>query len=264
MFDSLISKRHIVIAFIVSVATFLLLFLRRSDLILNPQVWSEDGFYIIPQFLEEGWLTLLVPVQGYLVTTSRLISNVVLTMSPENYPLFSTALSWFFIASVMCLIALSPTMLRGKAAVALSCLLIPTDPETFGTPLYSFWWAGLVLAILPLWERSPKFIITRLLLLIICGLSSPLISLITPLMAIRAWFFKERSDFILFFVALVCLMVQMAYIFGAGNGGASIPSLNFQNAYLIVEKFFGFYLSESRPESLKSFISGLALISLIL
>ena len=59
-----------------------------------------------------------------------------------------------------------------RAAMALSMVLVPTNPEVFGVVLYSLWWATLWPLIILGWKRD--LWILRAPLLVIATLSSPL------------------------------------------------------------------------------------------
>src|SRR5690348_7298014 len=94
-----------------------LLYLRRSAQLLNPQIWSEDGEQIIPGFLNHGLASFAIPVNGYLITVSKLIMGLSLMMSSLLLPLISTLLTWLFIAGVCMAIAISPTWLSARMLI---------------------------------------------------------------------------------------------------------------------------------------------------
>ncbi len=77
---------------------FLLLFSRRSAQLLSPQVWNEDGAENtaggipgnILAFIRDGWWSIFEPVNGYLITIPKFITNLSLTFTIYEYPIFST------------------------------------------------------------------------------------------------------------------------------------------------------------------------------
>src|ERR1700684_3646189 len=79
---------------------FSLLYLRRSEQLLHPQVWDEDGSQIIPGLLAHGLRALFYPMNGYLILTPKVISAISLAISCVYYPLISTIFTWIFIISV--------------------------------------------------------------------------------------------------------------------------------------------------------------------
>ncbi|SFS51926.1 hypothetical protein SAMN04488040_0732 [Sulfitobacter marinus] len=90
---------------IAAISAVALLYSRRGSHLSNPQVWNEDGVYIVPQFPANGWTSLLEPVNGYLISISRMISNTALTVAPSEYPVISTLLVWSFTAGVAAFIS---------------------------------------------------------------------------------------------------------------------------------------------------------------
>ena len=81
----------------------LLLFSRRGSTITNPQVWAEDGVRYLPDFIEYGIGSLIIPISGYLVVIPRIIAGLSLSL-PYEYPFISTLLAWFFIIFVITII----------------------------------------------------------------------------------------------------------------------------------------------------------------
>jgi hypothetical protein len=114
---------------------FFLLYLRRPAQLLHPQVWDEDGTQIVPGLIDHGLKSLFYPVNGYLVLVPKLISAISLSISGVHYPLVSTVITWIFISWVCLEIATSQTWLCGGALLGIATLLIPSDPEAFGSPL---------------------------------------------------------------------------------------------------------------------------------
>lgn len=249
-----------------SVGFFLLLFLRRSAQLLHPQVWDEDGTQIIPGFLNHGLMSFGYPVNGYLVTVPKLIIGASMTVSSLFLPLVSTVVTWLFIVGVCVAIAVSPTWLKGRMLICLVTLLVPTDPEVFGIPLYSFWWASLLLFLVVLWDERSSDIGWRLIFVLIAGLSSPVIFLVTPFLAIRTLLFKPRvREAIVLSTAAACCVIQ-----GIASHNSIQPmahgAINAYNLRLIVPTFVGSYLVGDFPhttEKLLWFSAGLLVAFLV-
>ncbi len=218
----------------------LLLASRRSMQFTSPQVWDEDGTQIIRAFVEQGWSSLIVPVNGYLVTVPKLISMLSMTLSAAAYPMVSTMLSALFIALVGVAIAMSPTKLQAKALCALSIFVIPCDPEVFALPLYTFWWASILLFLLALWDEQTPALGWRLLFLLLAGLSSPVIVMVLPVLWLRAAMYRrQRVELVLAVVATLVTAVQV-YFMVAGSAG-SVPPI--KSVLLnVVPTFFGNFL----------------------
>lgn len=171
----------------------LILILRRTDQLTDPQVWVEEGSQIIPGFLARGASAILEPVNGYLVTVSKLIAYAALsTGGLSGFPGVSSALGLCFEAAVLAWIATAPLMLAGGSLLALAVVLVPTDVEVFIVGEYSCWFAGLALFTLILWRTDDDSRAAgRLAVALIGGLSSPIVVLLTPIAGLR--FLRRRS-----------------------------------------------------------------------
>jgi hypothetical protein len=229
-------------------AAFLfLLFVRRSSQLIHPQIWDEEGTQIIPGFLKHGLMSLDTPVNGYLVTVPKIIMGISLSVSSLHLPLIATVLTWLFIAGVCMAIAKAPTWLKGGVLICLATLLVPTDPEVFGISLYSFWWASLLLFLVVLWEDKSANISWRVTFVFLGGLSSPVIFLITPFLAMRTLIFKPRSrEAVVLIAASVCCIVQVLAMHHS-NQPIAHGTINIHNLRLIVPKFLGSYLTGNFP-----------------
>lgn len=246
---------------------FCLLYLRRSEQLLHPQVWDEDGSQIIPGLLTHGLRSLFYPVNGYLILTPKVISAISLAISGVYYPLISTILTWIFIISVCIAISVSPTWLKGGVLLGIATLLIPTDPEAFGIPLYSFWWTTLLLFLVVLWDQHSRDIKWRSAFLIVGGLSSPMIFLITPFLATRAAVWRNnRRELVVFCVAIVCCCIQAVAMEHSGSQ-LTTSLIDRRSIHEILPKFIGGYLCGNfrhATSSLVWFAAGIFLAFLLL
>lgn len=68
--------------------SFLILFLRRPDAVLNAQFYAEDGIHWYADAYQFGWRCLLIPLGGYLNSLSRLIGMISLVLPFAYAPLF--------------------------------------------------------------------------------------------------------------------------------------------------------------------------------
>lgn len=188
---------------------FALLYMRRSPQLLHPQVWDEDGTRIIPGFLDHGLASLAFPVGGYLVLVPKLISGISLAISGVYYPVVSTIVTWLVILAICIGISESPLWIKGGPLLAICVFLIPSDPEVFGIPLYTFWWASLLLYLVVLWDENSADTKSRIVYTLLGGLSSPIIYLVTPFLMIRAVLFRRnRREFAILATALLCCLLQ--------------------------------------------------------
>jgi len=234
---------------------------RRWHQIVSPQVWDEDGTQIIYSFVKLGWLTFFIPVNGMIVTVPKLISAVSLAISFVYYPMVSTVFSWLFIALVGLAITLAPTKLKGRFLCAIAVFVIPSNPEVFGLPLYTFWWASLLLFLCALWDEKQPLLGWRLLFLFLGGLSSPVIVLILPVLYLRAFLYRSlRAERVVAFIATLISVVQIISVFKEQNllNKTKIVFLD------IVPTFFGnFLLGNLHPKYFGFLFGGIVLMSLM-
>jgi hypothetical protein len=219
---------------------FALLLVRRSAQLFHPQIWAEDGGQVILGFIQHGWRSFALPVNGYLNTSSKLIMGSSLMLSSLYCPLVSTLLVWLFIIGVCCAIALCPTWLPARPLIAIATLLVPCDPEVFGIPLYAFWWASLLLFLVVLWSEKSSDIKWRLTFVLVGGLSSPIIFLITPFLLIRSLVLTpKRRERVILAAAVICCFIQSLMLRKTDvRGITKLSSLR-----LILPKFLGSYIA---------------------
>jgi len=217
-----------------------LLTTRRTQQLTSPQVWVEDGTQILEKYIAQGWPSLFEPVNGYLITIPKIISISALSVSFTYYPLLSTILAWLFIVSVGLAIAYSPTQMNGRGLCSVLVFMTPADPEVFGLPSYTFWWASLLLFLIPLWDQDLPLLGWRLGVLILCGLSSPAIVAILPMLYLRSYWYRSlRAEHVVASIATLIAAIQVYFI--VHSSAAGLPPLGSSLA-LIVPKFFGSFL----------------------
>ena len=197
---------------------------RRWAQWVRPQVWDEDGANL-SNFIAHGWVGLFEPVNGYLIIVPKLISFAALQVSFLHYAAVSTVLAWFFIGCVAIAIWRSPTQLKSRLICAVVVFCVPCDPEVFGLPLYTFWWASLLLFLTVFWAEDDTRLTWRIVFLLLGGLSSPVIVLIGPLMAWRWFRSRLRRDGLLLALVLIIVLIQLRFMLQVPSGGImAIPS----------------------------------------
>jgi hypothetical protein len=241
----------------------LLLASRRSMQFMSPQVWDEDGTQIIRAFAEQGWPSLFLPVNGYLVTVPKLITMLSVSLSAVNYPVVSTLLAALFIGLVGVAIAMAPTKLNAKLLCALAVFVIPADPEVFALPLYTFWWASILLLLLVLWDEQTPALGWRLVFLLLGGLSSPVIAMVLPVLWLRAAVYRrQRGELVIAVVATLVTAVQVYFMVAGSAGSMPPPKSIIEN---IIPTFFGNFLIGNWPRANESlWIAGIGVACLAL
>ena len=215
-----------------------LLLLRAWPRLFYPEVWAEDGTENLYGLINYGFIDVFRHVGGYLVLIPKLISFIALTISFSYYPLISILLAWAFTILVFFVIVKAPLYLRGQYFLAIACFLIPSDPECFGLPMYTYWWGALLLFVLVFW-REDKGTIFRICILGLASLSSPVCLVTFPLFWVRAVLFKRHSTelWIAIFASLFCaIQLSVMAIYGKP------AEFNFSSAYLVIPVFLGSYL----------------------
>jgi hypothetical protein len=256
--------------YLLSILFFILLFLRRGDQLLMPGVWNEDGTQIIPSFIEHGWSNLLIGVNGYLITIPKLISNLSMSLSPLYYPEISTIITWVFTIFVGLAVAFSPTRLHYRWVAALFVFLIPTSAECYGLPLYTIWFSAILLFLVVLWEQG-RGLVFKNTLLIMGGLSSPVIVPVALMQLFRVLALRQkREEVITLLIAVVLSAIQVYYIL---NTPATKENIFFElESHTLPDllqaaatKFFAlFYVRAFTDFPLLLLLCGLALFVLLL
>jgi hypothetical protein len=220
-----------------------LLLLRTWPRLTKPEVWAEDGVVVIPTSIEGGVSSLLWPLNDYLAVAPRAVNAISLSISFEHYALVSTVIAFLVTLAVLQLVAQAPTHLFGGVLLSAAVILVPSDAEVFGLPLYLLWWLPVLLLVLVFWDATREHVVLRSALIIIAGLSNPLIIAVLPLFFLRAWASRwRRSEVWLFGLAAVIAAIQVFTLMEVGGGGHGLEGGLSLDPQLIVERFLGDYL----------------------
>lgn len=237
---------------------FCALLLRAWPRLLYPEIWTEDGTLNVAGFINEGLVNIASPVGGYLVLIPKLISLGALSISISYYPAISTVFAWIITVLIFLIIAKAPIYLRGQFLIAVSCFFIPSDPEVFGLPLYTFWWSSLLLFILAFWKENQNTLF-RAMLLIFSSLSAPICLITLPLFWARGILFKRPSEWLLAIMASALAAIQLVVMVVHNNPG----HLNISETFsLFIPVFFGSYLVGNLFSQL-NVIAGAVLLGLV-
>jgi hypothetical protein len=224
---------------------FLILYARRSAQLLHPQVWDEDGLVIMRDLIQAGPASILWPLNGYLLVIPRTITFLALSVSVSYYPLISTLLAWAFTIAALIAISVSPLALRGGVLLAIAAGLVPSDPEVFGLPLYTFWWAGLLVVAAAFWRPQGGATAWRLAFVASGGLSSPVILLALPLFLCRAAMWRrDVAERIVAIAATLCAIAQIAALVQS-HVVAQQSLLSTSGLLAALPMFFGNYVAGS-------------------
>lgn len=220
-----------------------LLFCRAWPRLIYPEIWDEDGTQNLYELINHGIPSLFKPVNGYLIIVPKLITFASAIISISYYPEISTILAWGVTIAVFWVIATAPSQLGGGIIIAAACLLVPTNPEVFGLPLYTFWWVSLLLFVLVFWKEQSNNLALRIIIIFLASLSSPVCIVVLPLLWMRVFLFKNKKiECIIAILASICVVVQILAMYCSPktvvNGLNNISVLDF---FQIIPKFFGGY-----------------------
>lgn len=217
---------------------FCLLLLRAWPRLIYPDVWNEDGDRNVLGYLRHGLLDLFSPDHSYLILVPKLITGLAMSMSPTHYPFVSTVLAWIFILYVYYSVASAPLVLRGGGLLAGLMFLIPANPEVFGLPLYTFWWAAILVMILPFYRPDAPVKI-RFLHVVLGFLSSPIGFIVLPLLWLRVFYLgKSRMEVGVALVATGCAVWQALAMYLDNIAPETVP-FRWESLCFVVPKFFG-------------------------
>jgi hypothetical protein len=191
----------------------LIWFTRRPEQLFHPYLWDEES-QILRHFLSGGWLGAQRPVNGYFNLTATLLVPLAATISFAHLPIvaFWMATAVFLLTIWMLVIPDSRWGNQGtRAWMALAMALCPTNPETFGVLLYSFWWATLWPVIILGWKRDLWW--ARVPLLIVASLGSPAGALMAVPFAVAYWFDRRRANLAAVGILAVGLVLQLTALF---------------------------------------------------
>jgi len=221
-----------------------LLLIRAWPRLLIPDVWQEDGVVNIPGFLANGFSDIFEPVNGYLILVPKLITMLAASISISQYPLISILIAWGVTLTVFYVIASAPVYLSGGILLAATSLLIPSDPEVFGLPLYTFWWVSLLLFIIPFWNKQSTGWLGRAVIIFFASFSSPVCLVVLPLIWARAWLLRKHYVEIgLAVFASLCVAVQLWVMWHYPKSVvSSVGNINFAAFLQVIPKFLGAYL----------------------
>lgn len=186
-------SKYIVVPLVAFCGAFLLFFLRRPDILLNPQFWAEDGMIWFQQALDYGPIrSLFLSHTGYFQTASRLVMGGATLLPLEYAPLFSNIVA-LVIRSIPVAFLFTQRMswipAHARLLIAAYYILMPNLWEVHANISNSFWYLSLYLFMTVI-ANSPKTFVWRVhdvLVLLLAGLSSIGVIFIFPCYLMKLW-----------------------------------------------------------------------------
>lgn len=192
-----------------------LLFLRRPDALLNPQLWAEDGSVFLLGQDASGAAALFEPYMGYLHALPRLTAWAAAgLLDVAWWPAFYNAVAFAVWLALLTRIFSPRIALPHKPWLAAGVLLAVQTPEIY-LNVTNVQWAGALLLVQQALVSRPGNARERacdLALLILLGLTGPFIIALLPLFAWRGWRDRHADNLAVLLLAAACAVVQGACI----------------------------------------------------
>ena len=204
-----------------------------------PGIFAEDGLVFYLQAAEIGWPAILRPYAGYLHVLPRLGAAAV---APFGLPAVPVAYSLFTVAVTIGLFSLvlarrldhfiPSAWGRALGFVLLCCVPQVWETATVMASLIFTGGIGLVLLGLSRAPLTTRGRIAEAVLVVVLGLSGPLIAFFSPLFVRRWWRERTRPNLLLLgLVAATSLVQLLVYLLG-DREAASHPVRDAGRVYL--------------------------------
>jgi hypothetical protein len=176
----------------------------------RPGIWAEDGTHFLPDALAHGLGSLFIPFQGYVHVIPRIValflSPFPLATQPRLYTLAAIFISLLAFAPVLSkrIDWLIPSPVARAGAFVLLCAL-PALSEVYGNLANLIFVCGVGSVLIGL-SADPVGRLGRALeiaIVLILGLSGPLLVLLSPLFVLRL--LRERSRHSLYVLGAAAL-----------------------------------------------------------
>jgi len=198
---------------------FVVLLLRRLQVIQHPGFVYEDGQTFFMTAWYEGFRSLNDPYGGVLYVGTRLIALAEQFIPIGSAPLFGHVISLAIVAAIATYIA-SPALENVipnrsvRLALALVFLFLPNTEMTLGRPTFLQFYFGVFMVAAAVAARAGVFTLAALALMSATG---PIGILMTPLFAVRAWIKRDRDSLARLAAIGIPAVVQTVILLSAGR-----------------------------------------------
>jgi hypothetical protein len=185
---------------------------RRPEQLDHPYVWDEERV-ILRNYLDHGWAAVFKPLQGYVVLSSAFFTTLSAQLSFFHLPRLEYGFALLLFLATFAMLLLPESRwgdLRMRCAMAVTGVLVPVNPETFGVLLYSFWWTTLWPLIVFGWRRTLWLV--RAPALAVAALSSPAGGVLFVLFGIEFVRTRRLRDAISALILLAGFVVQSVLV----------------------------------------------------
>lgn len=243
------------------ISLFVVITLRRPDIIMNAQPWAEDGRVWIQNIYNDGfWNSFYSPQNGYYQTISRIAFGIGLLFGLSKAALIANTIA----ISIRCffvLYILSSRMsfidIRLRIFSILYFLFMPNVQEGYVNITNAHWYLSMYLMAVVISDEAKNKIwkIHDYLLLVISSLSGPFVVFIAPCLFLkriiqRGGIIKAVKQINLFDALMIVLFtIQFIAILSSSDAGRSHAPLGASFGVLVniisYRVFWGTFLSDS-------------------
>ena len=216
-----------------AIFAFLVVYYRRTEIILDPQFWAEDGAAWFANAYNLGAFKSLFLVQdGYFQTLSRIVAIVAMLFPIIKAPLIFnfSALIVQILPAIFLLSSRFEKLISNfniRILLVLLYLFLPNTAEISGNITNAQWFLALLAFMVLIAKSSDRksWKIFDFLVLLLAGLSGPFSILLLPI-AFFIWFYKRKKyyfqNFIIIFSTAAVQIFGIFYLDG-GERIAIIP-----------------------------------------
>lgn len=195
-------------------ACLVILVVRASDTVFNPQFWAEDGPVYFMTARIQGARSLLRPYEANTYLIHRAIAYAG-SFAPVRYaPAFYAYATLALTLMVLAYIARSRIQARYRGWMAIAAVCVPSTGEVFLRFNNLHWFLGLAMLVMAV-AADPRTRLGKILepaALICMALDGPLVFLFAPLFVIRAIRYRTRYSLVLVAIVGAAVIWQMGLV----------------------------------------------------
>lgn len=171
-------------------AFFFIIAARRPDIMLNAQLWAEDGAIWLQAIYADGLISLLFPMNGYYQTISRAILGFALLFGMDNVA-FVANICAISIRSLLALFLLTSRLssidIRYRIVAVMYFLMMPNIAEGYVNATNTHWYTALYIMSIILADdpKTRAWKVHDCIVAIIGGLSGPFIVFLAPALLVK-------------------------------------------------------------------------------
>ncbi len=224
-------------ALLITLACLILIFLRHPSQFIHPQIWAEAADI----YSYASWSSLFDATTGYLCFSEKLLINIIIAIpffSIESHPEVIFYATIILTCFIILYFQLTPSRLKQTGLFCLAIILSPHyGSEVFAKFLYLIWILPLSIFFLLFRDSknlSRRVIYTDILLLVIAGLSGPVVLLLLPALLFTTMLHRNHYYYKLSIVAIICSTIQLLYLKNNPKD-AIAPNLSIESFSQILE-----------------------------